>query len=97
MPFEINSVTPTLELKGRVKELRFNHTVFWEPNRKFLLHMNCAIDPQSLSTILLQQCNPALQQYCGATGPKHTYTRLWEKGRVSDLKEDKYVFDNSFT
>lgn len=44
---EINSVTLTLELKGRVKELRFNHIVFWELNRKFLLHMNCAIAPQN--------------------------------------------------
>lgn len=57
MPFEINSVTPTLESKGRVKELRFNHTVFWELNRNFLLPMNCAINPQnSMTATTIQLC-----------------------------------------
>lgn len=44
---EINSVAPTLELKGRVKERRFNHIVFWELNRRFFLHTNCTNAPQN--------------------------------------------------
>lgn len=70
---EINSVTLTLELKGRVKELRFNHIVFWELNRKFLLHMNCAIAPQN--SLFYYYSAIAHRQDCGNHRPQTGHTQ----------------------